>query len=430
LNAPGAEKQPEPAFLDFKNRWMDSPQPVLTGSAENEARAYTGDYLLRLSVNPETLRLESAFVGTDLIRYRTMGTGWLAVVSPPADRELQDWQRGLMSLPGVLTLEREQRRWVLQSAPNDPSFSRQWSHRADASDTQPAWALVSPEQQSSVVIAVLDTGLDVSHPEFAGRVVGPYNSTTASPTIDVTDGNGHGTHVTGIAAAQGNNAQGIAGVAWGARIKPVKVFGDEGTTTDSIVMFGFLNALEWEPQPDDGSRVRVINMSLGSDTPAVTGIWLELAQMARSRGIIVVAASGNSAMPFVGAPANTPGIFAVGSSNYHAGWETVSSFSNGGDALDVVAPGEDILSTVLGGGYGFSSGTSMASPYVAGVAALMAARYDRQNLLLNASFVDAMERRLRLAVNDMDAPGRDPLAGHGRLNAARALAPATLAADP
>jgi thermitase len=410
-------------------RWMSRPRLVSDGSAADDPRAYSGNYLLHADRAPEELQLHPAFRGAQFLKQRPLGAGWLLQIKPPAGREPTQWKSEIAGVPGVRTLTREARRWTLQAVPNDPFFARQWSHRATSSNTASAWGSVSVDAQASVVVAVLDTGLDTTHPEFSGRVVAPFDATTNG--VDVTDTEGHGTHVAGIVAAQGDNGVGIAGVAWGCRIKPVKVFADDlGAGSDFDIINGFLNAVNWVPSPDDGSRVRVINMSLGADTSAVDSIWVELAQMARNQGIVVVAASGNGALPFVGSPANTPGILAVGSSNYHVGWEGISAFSNGGSALDLVAPGEAIISTVPGGGYASQSGTSMATPYVAGVAALLMARYDPLNQALNSNFVEAVERRLRLAVDDLDAPGPDPLAGQGRLNAGRALAPATLAEDP
>jgi subtilisin family serine protease len=269
-------------------------------------------------------------------------------------------------------------------------------------------------------------------------VVGARNFTTADgvPTADVTDVDGHGTHVTGILGAAGNNGDGVAGVAWGVKLMPVKVLDDTGAGSDFAILSGLAYAAHYRPVPDDGSRVRVINLSLGSDSGKVSEVYADAVAEATANGVLVVAASGNEGRLDVSTPANTPGVLAVGSSNQYLAWEGVSAFSNGGDRLDLVAPGEGILSTAprtgsqLGPTYATISGTSMASPYVAGVAALVAARYDPDNLDNSPAYVEKLRRRLLKAVDDFGPAGRDPVYGEGRINAAKAVLPATIDAAP
>jgi subtilisin family serine protease len=317
----------------------------------------------------------------------------------------------------------------------DTNLGSQWAHSPTFGDTLNAWDKVPVASQSKVIVAILDTGMDVTHPEFAGRVVGAKNFTTgADPDNDVTDDNTHGTHVAGIVGAAGDNGIGVAGVAWGARLMPVKVLGGQAGGFD--VVQGLLYAARYRPNPDNGARVRVINMSLGSASGTVDAFYSEAIAEARAAGVLVVVATGNDGRNVVSVPANSPGALAVGSTGNYLFWESLSPFTNYGDRLDITAPGEDIVSTVpVGAGgaaaaYGLKSGTSMACPYVSGVAALVTAKYDANNQKVNATFVEQVRQRLMRAVDDLGVPGRDPSYGEGRLNAARAVTPATLEANP
>jgi subtilisin family serine protease len=215
------------------------------------------------------------------------------------------------------------------------------------------------------------------------------------------------------------------------KIMPFKVLG--GNATGFEVVQAIVDASKFVAQ--DGSHVRVINMSLGTVSGGEDAYFAEAIAQARAAGVVVVAAAGNDGREVVGSPANTPNCIAVGSTGHYLDWEMLSSFSNHGDRLDISAPGEDILSTLPGNGsgtaqYGYESGTSMASPYVAGVAALVAAKYDPNNQSMTAAFADKIKARLLKAVDDLGVPGWDPLYGAGRLNAAKAVTPATIDAAP
>lgn len=318
----------------------------------------------------------------------------------------------------------------------DPFLGAQWAHSAPFADTVDAWDKVPVAQQSKVIVAVLDTGMDVGHPEFTARVIGVRNFTTGgSPNFDVRDSDGHGTHVAGIIGARGDNGVGVAGVAWGATIMPVKVLGGEAGGFD--VIRGMQYAYKWRPTPENGTRVRVINMSLGSASGSADAFYTEAIAEAKAAGVLVVAATGNDGRSIVSAPANSPGCLAVGATGSYLFWESLSSFSNYGDRLDITAPGEDILSTIpldkapsADQAYGYKSGTSMATPYVSGVAALLASKYDPNNTQMNGDFVEKMRQRLLRAVDDLGEPGWDPSYGEGRLDAGKAVTPASIDVAP
>lgn len=395
------------------------------------ANLYSGAWLLRLTSDTTPATVLAALPGFKGRGELTLGATLLLRVDPPTDLDPTTIRARLGALPGLASAHPEARRHRqdFDFTKPDPFYLFQWAHRADRGATIAAWDRVPAADQRKIVVAVLDTGLDITHPEFKDRIVEPRNFTDVSTPIDVRDLDGHGTHVAGIVAAAGDNDAGVAGVAWGVRIKPVKVLSDDGGGDEFDILAGFLHAVRWRPAPDDGSRVRVINMSLGSPTGAVMAIWADAVAEARAAGVVVVAASGNAGAENVDAPANTPGVLAVGSTNDYLAWEDVSPFSNHGDRLDLVAPGEDIISTApilgspIGEAYAYLSGTSMASPYVAGVAALVVARYDKDNFRMDGTFSEAVHRRLLRACDDLGVPGRDPWFGEGRLNAKRAVTP-------
>jgi subtilisin family serine protease len=213
---------------------------------------------------------------------------------------------------------------------------------------------------SDVVVSVIDTGIDLDHPEFTGRIVPGYDFVDDDSVPE--DGNSHGTHVAGVIAAA-DNFLGVSGVAPDAKIMPVRVLNDNGSGSISNVISG----IRWSA--DNGADV--INLSLGGG--GYSQAMADTLQYASNRGSTVVMAAGNewaNSPSYPAAHASENGI-AVGAVDSN---QNMPTFSNraGLEVLDyVTAPGVDIYSTVIGGQYSFMSGTSMASPHVAGLAALI-----------------------------------------------------------
>lgn len=259
----------------------------------------------------------------------------------------------------------------------------------------------------NLVIAVLDSGID-PHPEIAGRIL-PGRNVPDNTTITVDECN-HGTHVAGILAATGNNAAGMAGVTWNAKLLPVVVVnGCNGF--ESNVAIG----LTWAV--DQGARL--VNMSLqfyGFGTPL-----LQAVQYAHGLGAIMCAATGNNGNTNIAAPALYNQTIAVASTDNR---DIRASNSNFGPATDIAAPGVNVWSLSAGGsGYTLKSGTSMATPHVTGVAALIWS--------LNPSLTRDEVRQILLSTTvDLGDPGTDNYYGAGRLNAAAALAAVPPAGPP
>lgn len=285
-----------------------------------------------------------------------------------------------------------------ESVPNDPYYSQQWGPPAIHADT--AWDKVTPSQRSKVTIAILDTGINASHEDLAANIVPGYNfvNNTATPT----DGHGHGTHVAGIAAAIINNGRGIAGISGGSKIMPIKVLDDSGSGNYSHIIQGIQYAA------DHGAQV--ISMSLGG--PGSSRSMQDAINYAINKGVTVVAAAGNEggAVDF---PGNCAGVITVGALDSNG---TRASYSNFGPELDVMAPGSQIYSSYINGSssYTYMSGTSMATPAVAGVAALVRAANPG---LTPAQVSDIIDR----SAADMSNPGFDNNTGYGRVDAAQAV---------
>ncbi len=246
--------------------------------------------------------------------------------------------------------------------PNDPGFGNQWGMTKIQADK--AWDITSGS--SSIKIAILDTGIDQNHPDLSSKIVANKNF-TRSRTVD--DKYGHGTHVAGIAAAITNNGIGVAGVGYNSSLMNVKVLGDNGAGFNSWIAKG----ITWAT--DNGAKV--INMSLGGGSSSST--VQNAVNYAWSKGVVIVAAAGNNNSSSLFYPAAYPNVISVAATDQN---DAKASFSNYGSWVTVSAPGVDIYSTLpnhtnaIGQlNYGYLSGTSMASPHVAGLAALIFARY-------------------------------------------------------
>lgn len=311
----------------------------------------------------------------------------------------------LSSMPGVVYAEPNyERRSFL--APNDEGLDRQWSLTVlQAFD---AWAITTG---SDIVIAVLDTGISPSHPELRGRVLPGFDFVNNDD--DPRDDDGHGTFTAGVAAAEGNNGIGAAGMCWQCRILPVKVLNRRGRGNDATIAAGIRFAVDRSAQ--------IITMSFGG--PDDSHVLREAITYALERNVLLVAASGNGQAEgnAPNYPAAYPGVLAVSATGPD---DAITSFSTTGDFVDLAAPGVGVWSTLwrhtTGDTYGFADGTSAACPHVAGAAALvwtvrpeLSARQVAEVLMLGA--------------DDRGAPGKDPTYGYGRLNLLRAL---QVALDP
>jgi serine protease len=324
---------------------------------------------------------------------------------------------------------------------NDRCAGAQWG--LTAIKAPQAWRTT---RGARVVVAVVDTGADFGHPDLRGRLLRAPGSNMLANTASrcpfqvaqagarrsrriAQDDNGHGTHVSGIVAAATGNGIGVAGVAPAARVLPVKVLDRAGSGEDRDVARGICFAVR--------HGAKVINLSLGNDP--VSSIVIEgsgsdtnkAVAYAYAHGAAVIIAAGNDAFPACDFPASNAKALCVGAIDRRG---LKATYSNFGVAVGVVAPGgagalmcdnEDVWSTVLASrkqdcgqdGYEPLAGTSMATPHVSGVAALVVARLGR-----NRAKPKAVYDRLKATADDLGTPGADPFFGYGRVNAQRAVA--------
>jgi subtilisin family serine protease len=209
---------------------------------------------------------------------------------------------------------------------------------------------------AGVKVAIIDTGIDLNHPDLVGKVDGGYSAITKTEKPeDYQDDNGHGSHVSGTIAAL-HDGKGVVGVAPKARLYAVKVLDADGSGNLSDVIDGIVWAAK--------NGMQVANMSLGA--PVDSDAMHRAVRFAKGMGVVIVAAAGNSGGS-VGFPGAYPETIAVSASDSN---DKLASFSSRGPEVKFIAPGVDVVSDKLGGGLISYSGTSMASPHVAGLAAL------------------------------------------------------------
>jgi len=330
---------------------------------------------------------------------RRIGKGNLRVVNLPAGITEHQLVERLARHPHIKFAELD-RRVGLSAVANDPYLGSQW-HLPKINATT-AW---DTTQGAGVKIAIIDTGVDGTHPDLAARMLPGWNFYDGnSNTADVY---GHGTAVAGTAAATVNNGAGVASVAGQAWIIPIRISAPDGYAYWSTIAEG----LTWAA--DNGARVANISY-------AVTGSWsvLDAATYMRSKGGLVVVSAGNNGIRESTAPSSQViTVSATGSTDARASWSSYGPF------VTISAPGEGIWTTTRGGGYGAWNGTSFASPVTAGVVGLMMAA----NSTLPIADV---ERLLYSTSLDLGTAGRDDQFGWGRVNAAAAVQAAVAASLP
>jgi thermitase len=322
------------------------------------------------------------------------------------------------------------------AGPNDPMFNDQWAlsnlgqnggkQNADISALK-AWQKTTGSNK--VVIAVLDSGVDYTHqdlvsniwfrpdniPQYTDSELGTFNDehgfNLTDNVSDPMDDNGHGTHCAGIIGAEGNNDEGIAGINWNVQIMPLKFLGRGGfgTTKDAIEAINY--AID---RKQKGVNIRVISASWGSTQ--YSKALEDTIRAAGEAGILFVAAAGNDGTsndkrPHYPSNYDLPNVISVAATDKN---DQLASFSNFGvKTVHIAAPGREILSTWLGDQYREASGTSMATPYVSGVAGLiLAAEPDLT--------VAKLRERLLKSVDKIESLNGKIESG-GRLNAAKAL---------
>jgi thermitase len=344
-------------------------------------------------------------------------------VQGPAERRIQGYQNNprveYVELNGIAYVDA----WPdAGSAPSDAEYTKQWGlhntgqdgGKLDADiDAPEAWQKTTGS--SSVTVAIVDTGVTANHPDLEGKFAELSDWANASHD-DPSDGHGHGTHVAGTVAAKTNNGAGVAGVCPGCELISARVCDSNGGCNYDWIASGVLWAVGCEERKPDTStdfgectgtqRAKVINLSLGGTYKSVT---LERAiKRAWDRGTVLACAAGNNSNTVAFYPAAFSQCIAVAATDRN---DRKASFSNFGGWVDVAAPGVSIVSTVKTGGYESWSGTSMASPHVAGLAGLLWAN--------GADNQASVRSKIESSAVNISGTGRQW--AKGRISACRAL---------
>ncbi|MFZ5594425.1 MAG: S8 family serine peptidase [Pseudomonadota bacterium] len=356
--------------------------------------------------------------------------------------------KALRKQPDIVYAEPNYIRRATAIPPNDEFYPRQWHY--PMINLPQAWDIT--QGSSSVIVAVIDTGVLLNHPDLQGQLVPGYDF-IRDPT-NALDGNGidsnpddpgdqvlaggssfHGTHVAGTIAAASNNGTGVAGVAWQTRIMPLRVLGKRGGASYDIMQAVLYAAgLDNDSGAIPAQPADVINLSLGGGGFSQTE--QDVYARARAQGVIIVAAAGNEASNTPSYPAAYNGVVSVSAVDIN---KNLAYYSNFGSTIDIAAPGGDSRRDINGDGYPdgifstrgndaggslqynyqFQQGTSMAAPHVAGVIALMKAI----NSQLTPDLFDQMLAQGALT-QDLGDSGRDNSYGYGLIDAYKAVSAA------
>jgi thermitase len=290
---------------------------------------------------------------------------------------------------------------TMVAAPNDPLFAQQYAlQRISAVAGWTAFPNAYPSS-GGAKIAVIDSGIDTDHADLVGHIDTANSKCFGLLCLQgYQDDNGHGTHTAGTAAGATNNGTGIAGVSFNSPIQVLKVCNIAGTCNTADVV----SAINWART----HGAQVITMSLGGGG---TATMQTAVTQAYNAGVVIVAAAGNDGNATLNYPAAYAEVISVAATDSN---DARASFSNANADVELAAPGVNVLATYNDGAYTTMSGTSMATPHVAGLAALLRSQ--------NPSWTNVQVRnRMNACADDLGAAGRDPQFGYGRINLARAL---------
>lgn len=427
---------PEQAFSETK--------PSALGAGTGEQAFAPGRIIVKAEEGAPANAVESLNRKNDASIEERLPLSDVEVVDLPQDLPVSEAVERYEASPNVEYAEPD---YVLYPAatPNDPGYPRmydlnntgQYNGTVDSDiDAPQAWDATKGDPHT--VVAVIDTGVDINHPDLMDNVWTNSDEIPGNGKDD--DGNGytddthgwdfyqdnntvfdagsdsfHGTHVAGTIAAEGNNGSGVTGINWQAKVMPLKFIGPNGGYVSDAV-----EALQYAV----AEGVEISNNSYGyydnCDGCYARALGDAISE-ADTAGHVFVTAAGNGGADEVGDdndrepfyPANyeIPNIISVAASNQH---DNLTSFSNyGRTSVDLVAPGIDIYSTAPNSGYGYGYGTSMAAPHVAGVAALVKSRFaELEDTEIKAKILQSVDRRIKL---------QEKVVSGGRLNAARAV---------
>ncbi len=337
------------ANTDLKTQLNNNPEiKLIHHNVQDKSHYYDKEVLVNFKVHPTPASLTKMNQEIDGLRTKQLDSLYMFKSNSKSTDELLHYFRQNENVEYA-----EPHYIYLPNEVNDTFYqSYQWN--LPAVGTEEGWNITKGSKK--VKIAVVDTGVDLDHPDLSGRLVNGYN--VLDPKSPPEDDNGHGTHVAGIISADSNNGVGVAGITWFNPIIPVKVMNAKGQGGS----FDIAQGIRWAV--DNGANV--INLSLGNYQPST--VMEDAIKYAIKKDVVVISAAGNDNTSQTSYPAAFPGVLGVAAVDYNG---NRAQFSNYGDYVDVAAPGVDIPSTYANGKYAALSGTSMAAPHVTALAGLI-----------------------------------------------------------
>jgi len=308
------------------------------------------------------------------------------------ETDLQKWLDEWQDNPKIEYIQPNYK-YKISQRPNDAYYSKQ--NYLQQIDAESGWDQI---KNTDITIAILDTGVDLAHPDIKPNLVPGINLLDKDKLPQ--DDNGHGTNLAGIVGAVGDNIMGISGVTWKSKIMPVKVLDENGVGEPFYIGQGIRYAV------DNGAKIILLSLGVSVYSPFMK----EAIDYAESKDVLIVAATGNNGSR-LNYPSEFSNVLSVGGVDSNDKYVT---YSNYGYQLDVVAPSEGIYTTKLGGEYTINSGTSMAAPQVAGLAALLFQKYPDMS-------PKEVTNLIKFTADDVETPGWDIRTGYGRINVAKAL---------
>jgi subtilisin family serine protease len=378
--------------------------------------------IVKLNSNMDSYNKNKIFAQTGFKRYKKLFDNYYLYENDKKIDNIKDIIEEIKDLPGVDKVEPDYIAYI-QTTPHDPYLKYQY-YLANFGQTltvggqkitvkkdcdikaKGAWDYSTGKDD--FIIAVVDSGVDYSHPDLRDKLMDGYNFVVGNPYA--IDDNGHGTEMAGIIGATTDNRLGISGICWNCKILPVKVLGANGKGTYSAIALGIRYAV------DHGAKI--INLSLGGEPPSF--ILEDAVKYAFNKGVAVFAATGNENKNTVLYPAAyTSYVMAVAASNYN---DQRTPYSNHAPEVMVAAPGTYILTTTLQGKYAYVTGTSPATAIVSGIAGLILSLKDT----LSPSDLYKVIMYAADDVNKKTEPGVDIYFGYGRADAKKSVSPIEL----
>ncbi len=389
-----------PAALYLNGHWQEDFTALINQDIEQAPTSAggapainwkAGQILVKAKAGLPDDKLDEILKGNQGKRLEKIGNLPVHIISVPANAEAAV-ARALSKNPHIEFAELDMLSELSTTSVNDPQFASAWHLPKIQAPT--AWDY---SKGAGITIAILDSGVDGTHPDLVNQMIPGWNSVDSSTTT--ADINGHGTAVAGTAAAATNNSTGVASIAWNAKIMPVRITND---ATGYAYWSDIARGLNWAA--DNGADVANISYGVSNSSSVTTA-----AQYMRSKGGVVVVSAANDGVD----PGYTDNPYMISVSATDSA-DAKASWSNYGAFVDVAAPGVSILTTNKGGTYGNWSGTSFSSPATAGVVALI--------MSANPSLTpDDVEKVLETSAVKVAGTDFHPYYGYGRINASAAV---------